>query len=72
MRESLGDKGIVGDEAATLDENAQSRTEFVEVGGRNHPADGVQVFVCEVDALGVDFEIKKHTARVADGCFGGI
>ncbi len=43
MRESLGDVGIVGDEPATLDEYAQSRTEFMEICGWNHPVDGVQV-----------------------------
>ncbi len=68
----MGDVGIVGDEAATLDKNAQSRTKFVEVGGGNYPADGVQVFVCEVDAMGVDLKAKEHTTRVADGDFGGI
>jgi hypothetical protein len=68
----LGDVGIVGDETATLDENAQSRAKFVEVGGGNHSADGVQIFVGEVDAMGVDLEAKEDTAMVADGGFGGI
>ena len=72
MSEGLGNVGVVGDEAAALDEDAQSRPEFMEVGGGNHPADGVQVFVCEVDAFGVYFKSKKHTARVADCGFGGI
>ena len=65
MREGLRDVGIVGDKAATLDENAQSRTEFVEVGGRDHPADGVQVFVGEAGALDVDFETEEDTRGVA-------
>ena len=72
MSEGLCNVGVVRDETATLDEDAQSRTEFMEVGGWDHPADGIQVFVCEVDALGVDFKAKKHTAGVADGCFGGF
>ena len=72
MREGLSDVGIVGDKAATLDENAQSRTEFVEVGGREHPADGVQVFVCEADATCINLKAKENAARVADGGLGGI
>ncbi len=64
--------GVFGDVAAALDENAKGEAELVEVGGWDHPADGVQVFGGEADAGGVNLEAEEDTAGVANGGFGGI
>ena len=55
----MGDVGIVRDETAALHKDAKCRPEFVEVGGGNHAANGVQVFVGKADAQSVHFKTKK-------------
>ena len=68
----MGDVGIVGDETAALHKDAKGRPEFVEVGGGNHAADGVQVFVGEADAQSVHFKAKENAVGVADRGLGGV
>ena len=44
----------------------------MEVGGWDHPADGVKVLGGEADAGGVYLEAKEDTASVADRGFRGF
>jgi hypothetical protein len=64
--------GIFGNRAATLYKNTKGGAELVEVGGGNHPADGVEVLGGEADAGGVHLKAKEDTAGVTDGGFGGV
>ncbi len=50
---------VVGNVAATLYKHAKGGAELVEVGGWDHPADGVEVFGGEADAGGVNLKAKK-------------
>ncbi len=72
VSEGLGDVGVIGDETAALHEHAQGRTEFVEVGGGDHAADGIQIFVSEADAESVNLKAKENAAGVSDSSFGGV
>ena len=64
--------GVVGNVPAALYKDAKGGAELVEVGGWDHPADGVEVLGGEADAGGVNLKTKEDAAGVADGGFGGI
>ncbi len=68
------DVGVFGDVSAALHEDAQGGAGLVELGGWDHPADGVEVFVGEADAGGVHLKTEKNTANssVADSGFRGV
>jgi hypothetical protein len=48
------------------------RAELVEVGGWDHPVDGVQTFGGEADAGSVHLKAKTNAAWVSNGGFGAI
>ncbi len=72
VSKGLGDVGLVGDKTVALHEHAEGRAEFVKVGGGDHAADGIQIFVSEADAEGVNLKAKKNAAGVADCSLGGV
>jgi hypothetical protein len=59
--EGYGDVGVFGNVTAALGKDAKGGAELVEVGGWDHPADGVEVFGGEADAGGVNLKAKENT-----------
>ncbi len=63
---------VAGNETAALDEQTEGGAEFVEIGGRNHAADWVQVFGGEAGAVSIHVEPEEDTGGIANVCFGGV
>ena len=63
---------IFGDESCRLHKNAQGLSHFGDVGGRDHAADRVEIFVCEPGARLVHGEPEEGTRGKPDVSFGCI
>ena len=68
LREGADDVGIVRDKPRGLDKDTQHFAKFRYIGGGNHAADGVEVFVGKTGACFVHLEAKESADRETDHC----